>query len=157
MAYDFPPRRRPSRDERTSIKLPPTTLLHGPQARGNMYVSKPGKPPRLRFQPGAFVRYKGELHEVLYAYRVEGNPHEWIYCLAERKSLTPPNRDLITKVVLALGAGQSTPRIVYEIFPDSYKAHQFFIDIPSEGDTVDVTNKNMMKDAVLVSSGEVVP
>ena len=101
--------------------------------------------------------YKGQLHEIMYAFRQQADTQEWVFCLEERKGLSSAPRDLLGAVVLALGAGSDTPRIVYEIFRDAWHAHTFFADIPANGDRVNVTNKSMMKLAELVSSGEVLP
>ena len=126
-------------------------------SRGQTSVYSARKPPKLRFQPGSFVEYKGQLYEILYAFRVASAPQEWFYTLAERESLTPPQLDLIGAVVEALGAGRNTPRVVYEVFPHEQAAWSYFSDIPRNGDCRCVGNRAMMKDAKVVSSGQVLP
>ena len=118
-------------------------------------MQTPGKPPKLRWKPGSFVKYKGHLYEVMYAYRVQAEPQEWRFSLEERKTLSSKPADFIGQALDALGAGSTTPRIVYELFRDWMSAHQFFADIPLHGDRLEVTNKALLQNGELVSSGEV--
>jgi hypothetical protein len=128
------------------LKLPTSTSLEGPRRdRGTIRVSPAGKPPKLRWKPGSKVRYKGDLYEVMYCYRIESDPHEWQVCLEE---VVAP--DEIARALDGLGAGSTTPRIVYEIFRDWYEASSYFMDIPANGDRHHVTNKQMLQDAVPV-------
>lgn len=90
-----------------------------------MNVKPAGKPPKLRFRPGTFVKYKGSLCEVMYCYRVQDAPHEWLFCLEERQSLSSVPADFIGQALNALGAGSI------------------------------VTNKTMLNEVEIVSSGEV--
>ena len=124
--------------------------------RGSMMVKNGGKPPKLRFQPGSFARLDGQLYEIMYAFRIETNPHEWYYALEERFSLTS-TPDLTAKALAALGAGATTPRVTYDLFKSSYDAHIFFFDIPINADRITVSNKEMIRRATVVSSGEVLP
>ncbi len=120
-----------------------------------MNVKPAGKPPKLRFRPGTFVKYKGSLCEVMYCYRVQDAPHEWLFCLEERQSLSSVPADFIGQALNALGAGSTTPRVVYELFRDSMDALKFFSDIPRNGNSTIVTNKTMLNEVEIVSSGEV--
>ena len=129
--------------------------LRGPEGRGRMAVQT-GKPPKLRWQPGSLVRVEGQLYEIMYAFRSASHSHEWQFCLEERKSVLQQEPDLLQKVAEALGCGEGTPRIVYDVFRSSTDAHSFFFDIPSNGDRRVVYNKTLMGKATLVSSGEIV-
>ena len=95
-----------------------------------VFLVKTVKPPRLRFKPGNFLRVEGSLYEVIYIYRVLERPHEWIYALAKRESLSPyrPNYP-IGMLLEAAGAGSQTPRIVYDAFRNSMDAMRYFSDI----------------------------
>ena len=120
-----------------------------------------GKPPKLRFQIGTYLRYQGSLHEIIYAYRVQDTPHEWMYCLEERENLSPGEMQRgaspLHGLVVAMGAGATTPRIVYELFRSHQDASTFFWDIPSAGDQSIVPNKKLIQHATVVSSGSIVP
>jgi hypothetical protein len=122
-----------------------------------MYVNGPGKPPKLRWKPGSFLRVRGKLYEIMYAYRVQDEPQEWRFSLEERKALSSAPTDALGQIFNALGAGSTTPRIVYEVFRDGYAAHQFFSDIPLNADRWEVGNKFLLQNGELVSSGEVLP
>ena len=139
-----------------SIQVPPMTGLRGPEARGRMAVQT-SKPPKLRWQPGSMVRVEKQLYEIMYCFRVKSDPHEWFFCLEERKSvLQPSTPDLIQQVAEAFGCGKDTPRIVYDMFKDSWEANSYFSDIPANADRWVVSNKTLMSKATLVSSGEIV-
>lgn len=100
-----------------------------------------------------FVTDKDQLFEILYAYRLKNDPHTWIFCLEERTDLEG-KRDTLSALIERLGAGKHTPRVVYELFADSYDAMQFFADIPAYSDRIHKKNKDMLKLRVL-SSGQV--
>ncbi len=119
---------------------PPIMGLDGPRHRKAVAVAV-GKPPKLRLQPGTFVLYEGQVHQIIYAYRVTEKPHEWFYCLEN----CPP-LDGIAKLAIQLGLGSSTPRVVYELFRDHGDAQSFFWDIPCNGNSRStLPNKEMMK------------
>jgi hypothetical protein len=124
-------------------------------SRTTMSLDPAGKPPKLRFQPGMFVQLDGQLYEILYAYRVRANSQEWQYCLEERRGLSSAPRDAIGAALVALGCGERTPRIVYEVFRDGYDAMQFFADIPADADRMHASNKTLLQRGKVVSSGEV--
>lgn len=140
------------------IQGPSRTTLTGRAPGYNVTVkSNGGKPPKLRWKPGSFVLYQGELHEISYAYRLADDPHEWRFALQERKGLrTVPEGDVIAGMLSGLGAGNTTPRTVYELFRNGQDVHAFFCDIPLYGNVTIVTNKMMIQNAKLVSSGEVI-
>lgn len=138
-------------------QLPSVVGLDGPQRRGTLNMDRTSKPPKLRFQIGAFVQYKGQLYEIMFAYRLRDDPHEWLYELEERKNLTPNDlqQDPIHRLALGLGAGKTTPRVVYELFRSQQDAITFFWDVPSAGDRMAVRNKNLLQHGTIVSSGAI--
>lgn len=136
------------------IPMPPGTGMDGPVNRGKVSVVPGGKPPKLRFRPGQYIEYQGRLHELMFAYRLRDDPHEWIYALEEREDLSD-QKDVIGQIARHIGCGESTPRIVYDIFLNSVDANTFFFDIPADGDRIHVRNRSMMKKAKIISSGAV--
>jgi hypothetical protein len=141
------------------IDQPSTTTLQGRERRPQIRVWK-NKPPKLRFRPGIYVKYQGQIHELLYVYRCKPDTQEWIFVLEERKGLEAPALnpksagDRLSAMAESMGAGVDTPRIVYEIFRSSSDAMSFFSDIPAYGDRVHLRNKEMLKLEV-ASSGSV--
>lgn len=144
-----------SRSQRRIVQLPPETTMKGKKERGQISLIKGGKPPKLRFRPGQYIQYKGQLYELMFAYRLKEDPHEWIYCLEERRSLSGRPKDTIAAVSASLGCGDGTPRIVYDIFHDGYQVFEFFIDIPGNGDRNNVRNKDLLQHGEVISSGTV--
>lgn len=145
--------KRPMNMQRLGHKIsaPTRTTLDGPRDGGTVRVFG-SKPPKLRFRPGQIVRYKNELYEVMYAYRVRETPHEWFYSLEERKGLSE-NLDAIGQFLQAAGCGATTPRLVYEMFRDHGDASKFFFDIPLNGGRTTVPNKMLIQHATLISDG----
>ena len=141
--------------ERKRIGIPSGTTLSGHRSdRGHAYVTT-SKPPKLRWRPGSFIRVHGKLYEIMYCYCVQPEPQEWHFSLEERRGLSSTPTDAIGQALNTLGAGSTTPRIVYEVFRDGYAAHAFFSDIPLHGDRWTVGNKFLLQNGELVSSGEV--
>lgn len=142
--------------QRKTINMPRGMTLDGFRNRGKINVAAPGKPPKLRYRPGQFIQAENQLWEIVFAYRLVNEPFEWIFCLEERKSFRSVEPgDRIGELAAAMGCGAETPRIVYEMFRDSMDAHQFFGDIPSNGNRKDFTNKNLIQKGKVVSSGEI--
>ena len=149
---------------RVQLQLPPVLGISGFRQRGTIWVESPGKPPRIRFQPGCFVRYENKLYEVIYCFRVEANPQEWLYSCEERSTITRPyghynvvnleNPDMMDILAFA-GAGQLTPRIVREIFKNESEAWSYFCDIPIMRDRRTLSNKKLVQKGELISSGEI--
>lgn len=144
-----------SYSQKKIVQLPPETTLKGLKKRGQIALIKGGKPPKLRFRPGQYIRYKGQLYELMFAYRLKENPREWIFCLEERRNLSGRPKDLIAAVAESMGLGDSTPRVVYDIFHDGYQVFEFFIDIPGNGDRTNVRNKDLLRHGEVISSGTV--
>jgi len=141
---------------RKTIEMPRGMTLGGFRDRGKLNVAAPGKPPKLRYRPGQFIEVENQLFEIIFAYRLVSEPFEWIFCLEERKSFRSIEPgDKIGEIAEAMGCGAETPRIVYEMFRDSMDAHQYFWDIPANGNRQDFTNKNLIQKGKLVSSGEI--
>jgi len=76
----MPPLTRRTEPARTvQIDLPSmiTLDLPGRRERGSIRVFPAGKPPRLRFRPGSFIRYQSRLWEIMFAYRLADIPTKW--------------------------------------------------------------------------------
>lgn len=128
------------------VDVPSGTTLEGPRRdKGTLWVRPGGKPPKLRFKPGTFLTWKGQRYEIMYAYRVEDNPHEWRYSLEERDKDSRP--EAINVVLKILGAGMTTPRVVYEMFRNSHEAYRYFSDITMGGNRCDVSNGTLVREA----------
>lgn len=145
-----------SKQARVRTLEPDRTMGFGDKMKGReVTLVKGTKPPPMRFKIGSYVKHEGWLYEVMYAYRVVTDPHEWIYCLEVRKGLDG-SKDAIGRIAEAMGCGETTPRVVYDLFRTSYEANSFFGDIPSNGDRTLLKNKEMMAEAEVVSSGQVI-
>jgi len=148
---------------RKQIKIPSRTTLEGKRDGGTMWVESSGKPPKLRFQPGSFVRMGKKVFKIIYCFRVQSNPTEWYYQCEERIDLVTepkapnPFAAACDSVAKALGAGEETPRVVYDIFRDFSQAHQFFFDIPCNGSAGRdlFSNKQLLQQGEMISSGDV--
>ncbi len=154
----LPTTRGTQRTRHVELRLPSLIRLDPDrrQERGTIRVLPAGKAPRLRFQPGSFIRYGGKLWEIMFAYRLATNPAEWLYCCEQRQELVSGEpSSVFPGLTEALGAGATTPLVVREIFHDTMQMHEFFADIPTGRDRVAFTNKQLMQGAQLVSSGEV--
>jgi hypothetical protein len=110
--------------------------------RGGTRVLPAGKPPKMRFQPGSFVTFKGQLYEVLYAFRLKTAPNEWHYALGERSGLK-------SRYTMDL-----SERIVYQLFHSWYEATCHFMWATNES-TLSASTKSLLQHGSLVSSGEV--
>jgi hypothetical protein len=69
------------------------------------------KPPKLRWKPGSVVELDRQIFEVICAYRVQTEPHEWYFELEYRKSIVE-DLDFVGRVAEAFGAGDETPRMM---------------------------------------------
>jgi len=122
---------------------------------GKLYVSD-GKPPKLRFRPGWYVEYEGQLYVIQYAFRVQEVPHEWHFCLEERAQLHAPNETMMDALCALIEERQDpVPRIVYSIFRNSWDAMQYFVSIPCSGDRVTITNKKLLNRGRVVSKHDI--
>lgn len=137
------------------LPLPSQLTLKGHEQRGFISVLPAGKPPKLRFRPGTIIRIGSQHYQIVYAYRLQDSPHEWHFCCELRDGVEAPKLDEVMRVVTALGAGTDTPRVVREIFRDGYDVMNFFSDIPMNHDHVTFTNQELLNQATVVSSGEV--
>lgn len=150
--------RRNHLDGRVALQLPSVVTLDPPgrRERGVMWVRPAGKSPKLRFKPGSFIRYERKLYEIMFAYRVIGEPSEWRYCCEERQDLISGEvSERFPGLTEALGAGETTPRVVTEIFTTNQEAWFFFVDIPVGRNRITLLNKQLVRGAQVVSSGEV--
>lgn len=134
--------------------------LHGivEKERGSMSVMPAGKPPKMRFKPGQFIRFRKQLWEIVCAFRVARDPHEWLYELEERDGFQTVGARDEAQILRSVGCGDKTPRVVREIFRGETDAMQFFADIPRYKSGVTVSNKTLLAEkAEVQSSGEVLP
>ncbi len=137
------------------IYQPPQTTLHGKIQGDKMRVIKGGKAPKRNFSPGQFVKLDNQLYEIVYMFRIQEKPSEWLYTLEERKnyrSVQPT--DKMGNMLLSFGCGSDTPRVMFDIFYSEFDAYHYFGDIISNGDRVTRSNQQMLK-AKIVSSGEI--
>jgi hypothetical protein len=141
------------------MKHGPTYQLDVPRTYGSLSGSRgnnrnetvrvmaPTKPPRLRFKPGDLVKHEGQNHVVVYVYRVRDQPHEWFYMLEEAAPRPrSPSGVVIDSYLAALGAGERTKRVVYELFRDDEDAIRYFSDIPRGGNGSIVSNKTLLRE-----------
>ena len=101
--------------------------------------------------PGQFIEYDGGLHEILYVYRLNSAPHEWVFCLEERSD-TSGRLDDIGYIAASLGCGDQTPRIVYDIFRDQAQVMRYFLDIPGNGDRIHLRTRTLLNHGRLVDA-----
>jgi hypothetical protein len=116
-----------------------------------VHVTHGTKPPKLRFQAGTFFRISGQLYELIYSFRLEDTPHEWLHYLEERKDPSDSG-DALHHALIGMGCGAKTPRVSYALFRNEQDAWTFFADIPRAGDGWTVPNHTLLK-AEVVSSG----
>lgn len=117
------------------------------------------KAPPLRFRPGNFVRRRK--HEQLYCvvrvHRLISNPSEWLYLLEERDTLKNPSTPL--SIACEKISGKSFSRagkIIWEAIDKHDDRIRFMqLDDYGFGDRIIETNKTMMQQYELVSSGEI--
>lgn len=65
------------------------------QNRNRSGAGSVGKPPKMRYKVGTYVKNKvGALFFIKIAYRKRDNPNEWIYVLEEREKVGDPSTDM---------------------------------------------------------------
>ncbi len=119
--------------------------LNGGRMKGRPINVERSKPPKLRFKPGDLFEFDGETWELIYCYRVAREPGIWHHCVETRKVQRAGPTSLIASALIGLGAGATTPRIVYEAFKDHQDASQFFSDIYRLGDGEVKTTQELLK------------
>lgn len=94
--------------------------------------AKYGKPPKLRYQPGDFVEYEGEVWVVKFMYRRKDDPHVWVHVLENM----PKKVTAMDEYIASLNLGEGVPLIVYDPVWDLYdKALQSQTWLPCWGDS----------------------
>lgn len=154
LRYNVP--QPPDEPGRKWLPLWTTSLVGGDiRHRVHGWVSvRKTKAPRRRFDPGQYLRYRGQLYQVVYVYRTESDPSEWTYSLEERKDLGAPVRGPCQQIVEDLyDGGADTLRIVQEVFPNEMHAQAYFADIYRGADGLVICNKKLVAGAQVVSSG----
>lgn len=117
------------------------------------------KPPKLRFRPGIIVREKGslQLYCVRVVYRLKENPHEWIYVLEYRSHVGNPSTELSTLCGDLSGdpKGMDACVVLWQPLYSSldYSSHDLCRNMYHYGDSKAVTNKEMLNNYEVVSSG----
>ena len=108
----------------------------------------------MRFKMGQRVLYEGVEYQIDGAFRLQRDPHEWIYRLVDMTPIVQ-REALYDFEVLASSLAPEVKRIVYEPFRESYDAMKHFGPIPAppgrRGDECHVHNKK------LVQQGKVLP
>lgn len=103
------------------------------------------KAPKQRFSPGDLFEFDGGFWEIICMYRLAREPGVWrhlLECISEKKS---DDARFIENAFMALGAGATTPRIVFEPFAYDGEASTFFRDICCRGDRVVKTTQGLLK------------
>jgi hypothetical protein len=149
----------------------PRSTLHDKRKRGIIRMVKGGMPPKLRFKPGTVIKLRlhlfkviglgfllgSGLFKILYCYRLNSNPSEWLFCLME---LPEPGEEVednkLDNIVGDTKAEIETPRVVYDLFRDQVQADAFFKNIPGEGDRITLTNRQISSGVEVLRVEEVV-
>jgi hypothetical protein len=113
---------------------------------------KDTKPPRLRFHPGDRFEHDGEAWEAIYTYRVKGSPGNWYFCIETREG--GGDAQTIGIGLSAIGAGATTPRVVYTPFTNHNEASTYFWDIYCFGSRKIVTTKDLLNMKVVAKGGD---
>ncbi len=113
------------------------------------------KPPKLRWKPGQWLNYKGELWKVVYIYRVKENDREWQFCLEQPRDVRALDL-LVYQMYLdwKKGKGQKpammpdwpTEEVEYGVFYSHMDAHTYFFSLPAMGDRCIATTKTLLKE-----------
>lgn len=92
------------------------------------------KPPKLRFRPGNFVEFRGALYEVMGAYRLKADPHEWLFLLSARQDMHSGFANPSKITWEPVGALPNSVSLVYDVI---------------------VSNQNLLQGGKLLSSGPI--
>jgi len=125
---------------RRQLEIPQSPTRTGSKEQRYVWVY-PSKPPKRRFKTGDKFKVDGAVYELVYMYRLKDDPLVWLHCLEEQKE----SLDAIAMAILWLGAGKSTPRVVYDAFGHSSDASQYFFDIPANGSRIVRTTQQLLK------------
>lgn len=130
--------------KRTQIANPDTLTLRGNnivRAYGKPFSGVASKPPKARFKPGDRFEYDGGVWEIIYMYRVASEQGIWYHELEE----VPKELTKIGAMIEGIGAGSTTPRIIYTAFTRHQDAHDHFRDIYCHGDRSVKTTQELLK------------
>jgi hypothetical protein len=113
-----------------------------------MKIQPAGKIPKRRFNIGDIFECEGTSWAILYMYRLRREPGVWYHCLEECKPQLPVESlggaSILEVFENVLGAGATTPRIVFEPFLHESDARQFFGDIFRAGDSMIRTTQQLL-------------
>jgi hypothetical protein len=99
------------------------------------------KAPKRRFKPGDRFAYDGDIWQIIYMYRLKSSPGIWYHCLEEIRD----KPDLVGDILVELGAGATTPDIVFSEFPSQMEARSYFRDRCMMGNQMDKTTQELLK------------
>lgn len=115
--------------------------LDGRRRSGYLVRVRATKPPKRRFEIGDRFEYDGSTWTLVYMYRLENEPGVWHHVLEEVRSGPDP----VGAALVSLGAGETTPRVMYEAFRSAGDARGFFADICMNGHQIDRTTPELLK------------
>jgi hypothetical protein len=136
--------RRGSQQTRTPSRL---ADLDGSRRQGEKIQMFPaGKVPKRRFNVGDAFEYDRTTWTIMYMYRLKSEPNVWYHCLEESVSQreVPSIGMSMLDAFEGLGAGATTPRIVYEMFQSYGDARQYFSDIYRAGSSTVKTTQQLL-------------
>ena len=128
--------------------------LDGRRKPGGTVKMSSTKPPKARYKPEQVVEYQGSFWKIVYMYRVKANPGAWMHCIEEIREAKSSNDLEVAGLFQAIGAGATTPRIVYEEFVNENDASSFFGDIYRNGDQSILTTQRMINETKLVNKND---
>lgn len=121
--------------------------------RNNQVIQKA---PKLRFKPGQFLKYGGQLYCVIMAFRYKSEPNVWLFELEERKTISNPQTGLsgyietFDQVQIPLDKA-----IVYEPIRTMSDLHKKEYRRYRHGDSTVKSTQDLINKAQIISSGEV--
>lgn len=123
--------------------------LDGSRRPGSKVQLSATKAPKRRFDVGQIFQYDGAYWKIIYMYRLRGTPG-WMHCLEEIRGFMSRDAEMLSRVITVIGAGATTPRVVYEEFHNTTDVYAYFIDIYRNGDSVTFDTQQMLAKAKFV-------
>jgi hypothetical protein len=111
----------------------------------------------MRYNIGQFLTdRRGSLWCIVLAFRMAGEPSEWVYTLEARKNLSNPATTLSALCERVTG-GAIGDRIIWTPITGRYDPayEQATANDYMHGDHVSVSNKRLIRDYTVVASGEI--
>lgn len=114
--------------------------------------NRTGKPPKLRFQPGQYLKdpKDGTLYRIKGAFLLKEDPHKWIFRLEDQTPLTKQTAGMFLLDVVANLTATPVPAVVSVPFRSAWDAGNYFasnfpVSPGVRGDTVSVKNQDLLK------------